>query len=91
MKFRGSKLQDALFSEAFAEEGQGVAANLRQHLPTRPSPGARLRSRQVSATAQPPGGAEGLRNNVAEVARWREAFGPDFPLMIDRYMSLTPA
>ena len=36
-------------------------------------------------------GAEGLRKNVAEVARWREAVGPDFPLMIDCYMSLTPA
>ena len=35
-------------------------------------------------------GAEGLKKNVEEVAEWRQAVGPDFPLMIDCYMSLTP-
>jgi len=35
-------------------------------------------------------GTAGLKKNVAEVARWREACGPDFPLMVDCYMSLSP-
>lgn len=29
------------------------------------------------------------RENIATVKKWREAVGPDFPLMIDCYMSLT--
>ena len=29
------------------------------------------------------------RENIALVKKWREAVGPDFPLMIDCYMSLT--
>jgi L-rhamnonate dehydratase len=28
-------------------------------------------------------------DNIAAVKKWREAVGPDFPLMIDCYMSLT--
>ena len=34
-------------------------------------------------------GEEGLRANVAFLAAHREAVGPDFPLMVDCYMSLT--
>jgi len=34
-------------------------------------------------------GEEGLRKNVKAMAGYREAVGPDFPLMIDCYMSLT--
>ncbi len=34
-------------------------------------------------------GEEGLRKNVAFLAAHREAVGPDFPLMVDCYMSLT--
>jgi len=37
----------------------------------------------------PAEGDEGLRKNVAHVAKIRESVGPDFPLMIDCYMSLT--
>jgi L-alanine-DL-glutamate epimerase-like enolase superfamily enzyme len=29
------------------------------------------------------------RENIATVKKWREAVGPDFPIMIDCYMSLT--
>jgi len=29
------------------------------------------------------------RDNIALVKKWREAVGPDFPIMIDCYMSLT--
>jgi L-alanine-DL-glutamate epimerase-like enolase superfamily enzyme len=29
------------------------------------------------------------RENVATVKKWRDAVGPDFPIMIDCYMSLT--
>ena len=29
------------------------------------------------------------RENIAAVKKWREAVGPDFPIMIDCYMSLT--
>lgn len=39
----------------------------------------------------PADGDRGMRDNVAEVKKWREAVGPDFPLMIDCYMSLTGA
>lgn len=35
-------------------------------------------------------GIEGLRKNVAFLTAHREAVGPDFPLMVDCYMSLTP-
>ncbi len=34
-------------------------------------------------------GEEGLRQNVAWLAAHRAAVGPDFPLMVDCYMSLT--
>lgn len=34
-------------------------------------------------------GEEGLRANVDFLARHREAIGPDYPLMVDCYMSLT--
>jgi len=34
-------------------------------------------------------GEEGLRKNVEYLARHREAVGPDYPLMVDCYMSLT--
>jgi L-rhamnonate dehydratase len=34
-------------------------------------------------------GEEGLRKNVAFLTRHREAVGPDFPLMVDCYMSLS--
>lgn len=37
----------------------------------------------------PANGEEGLRRNVEEVKKWREIVGPDYPLMIDCYMSLT--
>lgn len=30
-----------------------------------------------------------VSDNIAAVKKWREAVGPDFPLMIDCYMSLT--
>jgi L-rhamnonate dehydratase len=36
-------------------------------------------------------GEEGLRKNVTAVKNARESVGPDFPLMLDCYMSLTPA
>jgi L-alanine-DL-glutamate epimerase-like enolase superfamily enzyme len=36
----------------------------------------------------PADGPEGLRQNVAFLAAHREAVGPDFPLMVDCYMSL---
>ncbi|CAK7271878.1 hypothetical protein SEPCBS119000_004832 [Sporothrix epigloea] len=36
----------------------------------------------------PEEGAEGLRKNVAFLRKHREAVGPDFPLMVDCYMSL---
>lgn len=35
-------------------------------------------------------GAEGLAANIAFLSAHREAIGPDFPLMVDCYMSLTP-
>jgi L-rhamnonate dehydratase len=34
-------------------------------------------------------GEEGLRQNIAFLARHRDAVGPEFPLMVDCYMSLT--
>jgi L-rhamnonate dehydratase len=34
-------------------------------------------------------GEDGLRKNVAFLARHRESVGPDFPLMVDCYMSLS--
>jgi len=37
----------------------------------------------------PASGEWGMRENIAAVKKWREAVGPDFPLMIDCYMSLT--
>jgi L-rhamnonate dehydratase len=37
----------------------------------------------------PHDGEEGLRRNVAFLREHREAIGPDFPLMVDCYMSLT--
>ena len=37
----------------------------------------------------PANGQEGMVKNIEEVKKWREATGPDFPLMIDCYMSLT--
>ncbi len=37
----------------------------------------------------PADGEEGMKKNVALVKKFREACGPDFPLMIDCYMSLT--
>lgn len=37
----------------------------------------------------PAQGQDGMTKNVALVQKWREAVGPDFPLMIDCYMSLT--
>ena len=37
----------------------------------------------------PANGEEGMRKNVEEVKKWRELVGPDYPLMIDCYMSLT--
>mmetsp|Transcript_6679 Transcript_6679/g.13959 ORF Transcript_6679/g.13959 Transcript_6679/m.13959 type:complete len:421 (-) Transcript_6679:126-1388(-) len=37
----------------------------------------------------PAQGDEGMRKNIELVKKWREAVGPDFPLMIDCYMSLT--
>jgi len=39
----------------------------------------------------PAQGEEGLRKNVERIRQARESVGPDFPLMIDCYMSLTPA
>jgi L-rhamnonate dehydratase len=39
----------------------------------------------------PADGEDGLRANVAFLAAHREAVGPDFPLMVDCYMSLTVA
>lgn len=36
-------------------------------------------------------GPDGLRANVAFLARQRDAVGEDFPLMVDCYMSLTPS
>ena len=37
----------------------------------------------------PADGDEGLRKNVEIHQKWRDAVGPDFPLMIDCYMALT--
>ena len=37
----------------------------------------------------PADGDEGLRKNVDIHQKWRDSVGPDFPLMIDCYMSLT--
>jgi len=37
----------------------------------------------------PADGDRGMRDNIATVEKWREAVGPDFPIMIDCYMSLT--
>jgi len=37
----------------------------------------------------PKAGDEGLRKNVEFFKAWREKVGPDFPLMLDCYMSLT--
>lgn len=37
----------------------------------------------------PANGDWGMRENIAAVKKWREAVGPDFPLMIDCYISLT--
>eukprot|EP00937_MAST-01D_sp_MAST-1D-sp2_P006119 g6119.t1 len=37
----------------------------------------------------PADGDEGLRKNVEIMKQWREKVGPDFPLMLDCYMSLT--
>jgi L-rhamnonate dehydratase len=37
----------------------------------------------------PADGDEGLRKNVEIAKKWREEVGPDFPLMLDCYMSLT--
>jgi len=37
----------------------------------------------------PASGEKGMRENIELVKKWREAVGPDFPLMIDCYMSLT--
>lgn len=36
-------------------------------------------------------GEEGLKKNISAVQIARESVGPDFPLMIDCYMSLTPS
>lgn len=38
----------------------------------------------------PAEGARGMRENVAFLARAREAVGPDFPLRVDCWMALTP-
>src|SRR5215469_9348419 len=37
----------------------------------------------------PADGVEGLKKNVADVAKAREQVGPDFPLRLDCYMALT--
>lgn len=37
----------------------------------------------------PANGDKGMRQNIELVQMWRNAVGPDFPLMIDCYMSLT--
>jgi len=37
----------------------------------------------------PAQGQEGMKKNIELVKKWREAVGPDYPLMIDCYMSLT--
>jgi len=37
----------------------------------------------------PADGAEGLRKNVADIALAREQVGPDFPIRLDCYMSMT--
>jgi L-rhamnonate dehydratase len=37
----------------------------------------------------PAQGQEGMKKNIEMVKKWREAVGPDFPIMIDCYMSLT--
>jgi len=37
----------------------------------------------------PANGEDGMRKNIEMVKRWRENVGPDYPLMIDCYMSLT--
>ena len=34
-------------------------------------------------------GEEGMRKNIECIRKHRESVGPDFPLMIDCYMSLT--
>lgn len=39
----------------------------------------------------PAAGDEGLRKNVEFFRKWREAVGPEYPLMLDCYMALTPA
>jgi L-rhamnonate dehydratase len=37
----------------------------------------------------PAQGQAGMKRNINLISRWREACGPDYPLMIDCYMSLT--
>jgi len=37
----------------------------------------------------PASGEQGMRENIALVKKWRDEVGPDFPIMIDCYMSLT--
>lgn len=37
----------------------------------------------------PGNGAKGMSENVAFIADWREKVGPDFPLMLDCYMSMS--
>lgn len=37
----------------------------------------------------PADGDEGMRKNIEQVKQVRESVGPDFPVMIDCYMSLT--
>ncbi|KAL7483972.1 hypothetical protein ACHAW6_009614 [Cyclotella cf. meneghiniana] len=37
----------------------------------------------------PASGEWGMRENIAAVKKWRDAVGPDYPLMIDCYMALT--
>ena len=36
----------------------------------------------------PEGGEVGMRKNIESAKKWREACGPDFPLMLDCYMAL---
>jgi len=44
---------------------------------------------KIPLTYGPADGEEGLRKNVEIIRKWREIIGPDFPLSIDCYMSLT--
>lgn len=43
---------------------------------------------KVPLPFSPSEGADGLRRNVAFLKKHREAVGPDFPLMVDCWMSL---